>query len=91
MQAEADLAAALFMELCAFRSAEAQKSGAAPPPCEVGVVTPYRQQKACLKRTFERMAGPAAAAKVRAGTARCNDCNAAQAGRDIWKVSRPHR
>lgn len=63
-QAEADLAAALYVELCSFRAAEAKEKGEPLPPCEVGVVTPYRQQKACLKRTFDRAVGPETAAKV---------------------------
>lgn len=57
------MAAALFLELRAFCAA-ARAAGQAVPEYEVGVVTPYRQQKACLRDTFLRMAGPAAAAKV---------------------------
>jgi len=62
-QAEADVAAGLFLELSAFCEA-ARKRGQQVPEYEVGVVTPYRQQKACLRETFERMAGPAATSKV---------------------------
>ncbi len=42
----------------------ARKRGEQVPEYQVGVVTPYRQQKACLRETFIRMAGPAAASKV---------------------------
>lgn len=52
------------MALTSFCEA-ARKAGRQVPEYEVGVVTPYRQQKACLRETFERMAGPAAASKVR--------------------------
>ena len=58
------MAAGLFMALTSFCEA-ARKAGRQVPEYEVGVVTPYRQQKACLRETFERMAGPAAASKVR--------------------------
>ena len=57
------MAAGLFLELMGFCEA-ARKRGQAVPEYEVGVVTPYRQQKACLRETFERMAGRAAASKV---------------------------
>ena len=57
------MAAGLFLELSAFCEA-ARKRGQQVPEYEVGVVTPYRQQKACLRETFERMAGPAATSKV---------------------------
>ena len=57
------MAAGLFLELRAFCEA-ARKRGQQVPEYEVGVVTPYRQQKACLRETFERMAGPAATSKV---------------------------
>ncbi len=63
VQAEADVAAGLFLELMAFCQAPRQR-GQEVPEYEVGVVTPYRQQKACLRETFERMAGPVAASKV---------------------------
>ena len=62
-QAEADVAAGLFMALMSFCEA-ARRGGQPVPEYEVGVVTPYRQQKACLRETFERLAGPAAASKV---------------------------
>ena len=69
------MAAGLFLELTAFCEA-AHKRGLQVPEFEVGVVTPYRQQKACLRETFNRMAGPAAASKVvhfcgSSGFARC--------------------
>ena len=57
------MAAGLFLELTAFCEA-ARECGQQVPEFEVGVVTPYRQQKACLRETFNRMAGPAAASKV---------------------------
>lgn len=63
LQAEADVAAGLFLELTAFCEAARQR-GQQVPEYEVGVVTPYRQQKACLRETFQRMAGPAASSKV---------------------------
>ena len=63
LQAEADVAAGLFLQLTAFCEAARQR-GQQVPEYEVGVVTPYRQQKACLRETFERMAGPAASSKV---------------------------
>ena len=62
-QAEADVAAGLFMALTSFCEA-ARSSGQQVPEFEVGVVTPYRQQKACLRETFQHMAGPSASAKV---------------------------
>lgn len=57
------MAAGLFLELTAFCEA-ARKRGQHVPEFEVGVVTPYRQQKACLRETFNRMAGPTVASKV---------------------------
>ena len=62
-QAEADLAAALYIELMAFRSA-CERRGAKLGACEVGIVTPYKQQKLCLRETFLRAAGPDASSKV---------------------------
>lgn len=63
-QAEADLAAALYKELMEFRAA-AERRGVKVGGCEVGVVTPYKQQKTCLRDTFLRAAGPEASAKAR--------------------------
>lgn len=63
-QAEADLAAALYVELADFRAA-AERRGVSIGGCEVGIVTPYKQQKACLRDTFLRAAGPEASSKVR--------------------------
>ena len=57
------MAAGLFLQLTAFCEAARQR-GQQVPEYDVGVVTPYRQQKACLRETFERMAGPAASSKV---------------------------
>ncbi len=62
-QAEADLAAALYIELMAFRAA-CERRGAKLGACEVGIVTPYKQQKLCLRETFLRAAGPEASSKV---------------------------
>ena len=67
MQAEADLAAALFWELRSVMVAAARAAppGApAPARVAVGVITPYRQQALCLRDTFARMVGPEAAAEV---------------------------
>ena len=60
-QAEADLAAALFQELRTFLLA-----GKAPPAktYTVGVITPYKQQAAVLRRTFRELVGDEAAAEV---------------------------
>ena len=63
-QAEADLAAALYVELADFRAA-AERRGVSVGGCEVGIVTPYKQQKACLRDTFLRAVGPEASSKVR--------------------------
>ena len=61
LQAEADLAAALFQELRLFLLA-----GKAPVnrTYSVGVITPYKQQAAVLRRTFRELAGDEAAAEV---------------------------
>jgi hypothetical protein len=64
-QAEADLAAALYVELCTFMRAEATRLNKTLPAPSVGVVTPYRQQKAALKDAFQRAAGPEALMRVR--------------------------
>ena len=57
VQAEADVAAGAVPGAHGFLpgSPAARQE---VPEYEVGVVTPYRQQKACLRETFERMAGP---------------------------------
>ena len=67
LQAEADLAAALFQELRLFLL-----SGKAPADksYSVGVITPYKQQAAVLRRTFRELAGDEAAAEVRRFRAR---------------------
>lgn len=74
-QAEADLAAALFVELCEFMRGAAEKQGKRLPAPSVGVVTPYRQQKAALRDAFRRAVGPEAAARVR-GISPCRSCHA---------------
>jgi hypothetical protein len=61
MQAEADLAAALFQELRTFMLSDKASDKA----YTVGVITPYKQQAAVLRRTFRQLVGEAAAAEVR--------------------------
>lgn len=55
-QAEADLAAALY---CTYRSFMLQRCGGgqSKPRMDVGIITPYREQRACLMTTFKSAVG----------------------------------
>ena len=66
LQAEADLAAALFQELRLFLLS-GSKQAPADKTYSVGVITPYKQQAAVLRRTFRELAGDEAASEVRSG------------------------
>ena len=62
-QAEAELAAALFVELRHVLCTAASK-GKSPGRIAVGVITFYRAQVLQLRETFQALAGDAAAAEV---------------------------
>ena len=64
LQAEADLAACLFWEVRSFLEEAAARGRPLPAPLQVGVVTPYKQQKACLQETFKALCGEHIAAEV---------------------------
>lgn len=62
---EAELAAALFHELRAFLVDLARREPEKiRGPTTVGVITPYREQRSLLRRTFQTMVGKTAAAEV---------------------------
>uniref|UniRef100_A0A061SGN7 Senataxin n=1 Tax=Tetraselmis sp. GSL018 TaxID=582737 RepID=A0A061SGN7_9CHLO len=58
-QAEADLAAALYVSL-----QKTLKELEWSEPVSVGVITPYREQRNCLKKTFKSVCGEAKAGEV---------------------------
>ena len=64
LQAEADLAACLFWEVRSFLEGAAARGRPLQAPLQVGVVTPYKQQKACLQETFKALCGERIAAEV---------------------------
>lgn len=55
MQDEADLAAALFFELRAQLMRAYQEKREGLKRTQVGVITPYRQQRSCLMDTFRAL------------------------------------
>uniref|UniRef100_A0A1D1ZR49 AAA+ ATPase domain-containing protein n=1 Tax=Auxenochlorella protothecoides TaxID=3075 RepID=A0A1D1ZR49_AUXPR len=62
---EAELAAALFHELRAFLITTAKENpGEIRGPTSVGVITPYREQRALLRKVFQDVVGKVAAAEV---------------------------
>lgn len=64
--AEAELAACLFLQLQqTLKDVQAAAPGSsAPPPTSIAVITPYREQKALLKQTFEALCGAGVGTQV---------------------------
>jgi hypothetical protein len=64
LQAEAELAACLFVELRSFLIDQTRR-GVKVQTTRVGVITFYKQQVDVLRRAFEHIAGPEIASEVK--------------------------